>query len=73
MATTTYWTWTVEFDEPGTGRRVAAQGETIAPPSVTHEEVRQRLYPELTEELQRRYGAGYCIEGLAPACRFDQK
>ncbi|MEU2134924.1 hypothetical protein [Streptomyces sp. NPDC018352] len=73
MASTTYWTWTVEVDEPSTGRRIATQGETIAPLDATDQEIRRRLFPELTKELQRRYGAGYRVEDLAPACRFDRK
>lgn len=73
MATTTYWTWIVEFDEPGTGRRIALDGEVIAPTDATEQEIRRRLFPELNTQLQRRYGAGYRVEDLAPALRFDQK
>ncbi|MFF9582480.1 hypothetical protein [Streptomyces achromogenes] len=73
MSTTTYWTWIVTCDEPGTGRRITRQGETIAPADATSESVREGLYPELTEDLVRRYGEGYCIEDLAPASRIERK
>ncbi|MFB7845507.1 MULTISPECIES: hypothetical protein [unclassified Streptomyces] len=73
MATTTYWTWIVECDEPGTGRRIASEGEVLAPLDATEQEIRQRLFPDLTAELQRRYGAGFQVEDLAPSCRFDRK
>lgn len=73
MSSTAYWTWTVDFDQPGTGRRITAQGETIAPAAATEQDIRDRLYPELTKEICRRYGAGYSIEGLSPSCRFDRK
>ena len=73
MPTTTHWVWTVEFDQPTTGDRVAVQGETIAPFGDPEQEVRRRLFSELTTEIQRRYGAGYRIEGLSPSCRFVQK
>ncbi|MEV6810185.1 hypothetical protein [Streptomyces sp. NPDC051132] len=73
MSATTYWKWTLAFDEPGTGRRITTQGETLAPVDATAEAVRQRLYPGITEELRRRYGAGYRIEDLAPACRIEQQ
>ncbi|TGG77863.1 hypothetical protein D8771_26560 [Streptomyces albus] len=73
MATTTYWTWIVECDEPSTGRRIGLEGEVIAPLDATEEELRQRLFPELSAQLQRRYGPGYSVEGLSPACRFDRK
>ncbi|MFJ4577531.1 hypothetical protein ACIP4W_40545 [Streptomyces sp. NPDC088846] len=73
MSTTTYWTWTVVFDEPGTGSRISAQGETIAPADATSESVRKLLYPGLNTQLQRRYGAGYFIENLSPACQVTRK
>ncbi|MFD5552042.1 hypothetical protein ACFWJQ_35575 [Streptomyces goshikiensis] len=73
MSSTTYWTWTVVFDEPGTGQRIEAQGEVLAPVDATSESVREHLYPGLNEELNRRYGAGYCIENLAPSCRITRK
>ncbi|WP_399554266.1 hypothetical protein OG333_38660 (plasmid) [Streptomyces anulatus] len=73
MATTAYWTWTVECDEPGTGRRIGLDGEVIAPTTATEQDLRRRLYPELTTQLQHRYGAGYRVEDLAPSSRFDRK
>lgn len=73
MSATTYWTYTVAFDEPGTGRRIETRGETLAPADATSESVRQHLYPGLTQELVRRYGPGYRIEDLAPACRIEQQ
>lgn len=73
MPTTTYWTWVVECDAPTTGRRIGLEGEVIAPPDATEEELRRLLFPELNKQLQRQYGAGYRIEDLSPACRFDRK
>ncbi|WP_371793778.1 hypothetical protein OG285_38470 [Streptomyces sp. NBC_01471] len=73
MATTTYWTWSIEVDEPGTGRRIALGSELIAPTDATEREIRRRLFPELTTQLQRRYGPGYRVEDLAPALRVNRK
>lgn len=73
MPSTTYWTWTVECDEPTTGRRIAYGGEVIAPPDATDHEIRRRLFPDLDRTLQARYGPGWSVEGLSPACRFDRK
>ncbi|MCX4871080.1 MULTISPECIES: hypothetical protein [unclassified Streptomyces] len=73
MSTTTYWTWTVAMDEPGTGQRIEVQGEAIAPLDATGESVLEHLYPGLNEELRARYGAGYVVENLAPACRIKRK
>ncbi|WP_030606250.1 hypothetical protein [Streptomyces achromogenes] len=73
MPTTTYWTWTVVCDEPRTGRRITRQGETIASADATSESVRERLYPDLNEDLARRYGLGYDIQDLAPAWCIEQQ
>ncbi|MFF1483122.1 hypothetical protein ACIGZH_01735 [Streptomyces sp. NPDC058319] len=70
---TTYWTWTLTFDEPGTGNRITSQGEVLAPADATAESVRQQLYPGITAELRRRYGAGYRVEALAPSCRIERQ
>ncbi|MEU0691424.1 hypothetical protein [Streptomyces uncialis] len=72
MPKTTYWHWTITFDEPGTGRRVAAQGECIAPADATSATVLKRLAPDLNRQLEKKYGRGYRLENLAPSCRIDR-
>ncbi|MFC8539069.1 hypothetical protein [Streptomyces sp. NPDC057249] len=61
------WTWTVQCTDPDTpGRRATFGGEITAPAGTTEDEIRQRLYPEITARLRRRYGPGARIEDLAP-------
>ncbi|WP_399553945.1 hypothetical protein OG582_40970 (plasmid) [Streptomyces anulatus] len=73
MGSTTYWTWSVECDEPSTGRRMGLEGEVIGPLDATAEEIRRRLSPDLDATLQSRYGPGWSVEGLSPAWRVDRK
>ncbi|MGW1129871.1 hypothetical protein [Streptomyces sp. NPDC002526] len=68
---TTSWTWTVRCDDPDTpGLRAVFGGEITVPADTTADEIRQRLYPEITARLRRRYGPGARIEDLAPAYRI---
>ncbi|MFI2215139.1 hypothetical protein [Streptomyces sp. NPDC020141] len=73
MSTTTYWHWTIAFDEPSTGKRLAAQGECIGPADATSDSVLKNLAPNLNRQLAGQYGPGYRIENLAPSCRIEQK
>ncbi|MFD7868103.1 hypothetical protein [Streptomyces sp. NPDC059783] len=70
-APATSWTWTVQCDDPDTpGRRAVLGGEITTPAGTTETEVRQRLYPEITARLRRRYGPGARIEDLHPEYRI---
>ncbi|AZK98788.1 MULTISPECIES: hypothetical protein [Streptomyces] len=73
MSSTTYWHWTIAFDDPSTGERITFEGESIGPANATTDAVLLNLTPDLNTEVQRRYGSGYSIENLSPVCQIEQK
>ncbi|MEU3137581.1 hypothetical protein ABZ691_33050 [Streptomyces sp. NPDC006854] len=72
MGTTVCWNWLLECDEPGTGRRIASEGEVLTPAHTTEQEMREQLLPNINANFQRRYGPGYRVQDLAPAWSIRQ-